>query len=226
MLLPITLKPKNLYIFVNGILSDPGLATAWTDRACTWIQENCDNSWAEKFEYLSGIFLRRLTQARHACDLMQLLNSYLEDNKRWNIHLVGHSNGCDLIIRSLNSYNGCYGCQPTIQSLHLVAAACEADFERNLLNNSLAFGCLHSLHTYEGGKDKALAWAKLTRWLTLGLAGYGDLGLAGPSQVRDNVRGLIHRHREPTFGHSTWFDAEHFESTMRLIVGSPQEKHY
>ena len=115
---------------------------------------------------------------------------------------MGHSNGCDVIADALAMAG-----QPPIRSIHLISAACKADFTRNGYNEVNT----KYISIYIAEKDGALklAGTKLGR-----LFGYGVLGKTGPKKVRSGLLTTI-THRP--FGHSDWFAGEHFKETMRMI---------
>lgn len=213
----------HLYIFVNGILNKPGAHNGWTDRAVSWVHQHTGHQ-AEKFEYLTGALTRRFTQNLHAVALRSLINSY----KGRPIHLVGHSNGCDIIVRALTG-------EPMlaqIASVHLIAGACEADFEKNGLNRLLLDSKVGRVAIYVGGQDKAMRAARVSQWVVgwLGL-GFGTMGLTGPKNVDRALAVNVGQFsevfmlsaevtviNEPKFGHSTFFDKAHFEETMRRVT--------
>jgi hypothetical protein len=175
------------YILVNGILTDPGAHDAWTDAGVTWLHTRAPATEA------SGVVL------------------------------VGHSNGAEVICRALREVeigtrgsSSLQGRHP-VAEVHLIAPACEADFDRNGLNAALEYGRVGAVHVYMSGQDRALRLARWSRrlfgWLGLG---YGDLGLRGPV----NAAGRVFAHREATFGHSTWFAGAEFERTMQRILAA------
>lgn len=225
----------SLFIFVNGILNKPGAHNGWTDRAVSWIHQHTEHQ-AEKFEYLSGAFTRRFTQKAHAIALQSIINSYRDEETQFfgkaprarTIHLVGHSNGCDIILRALTPSGGA-PMLARIESVHLIAGACEADFEKNGLNDLLMDGRIQRVVIYVGGRDQAMRAARVSQWLVgwLGL-GFGTMGLSGPKNV-DRILTIdtpipeeVAVVREPQFGHSTFFDKAHFDTTMRKLTFNPQ----
>lgn len=210
---------KRVFIFVNGILSWPSDADGWTDRAVTWT--NIRTPWhGEKYEYACGPLTRRLKQQRRAEGLAKMCRYYADcvgsdqrqHEQRWKIHLVGHSNGCDIILRTLKLLPE----QVKIECVHFFAAACEADFDANGLNRMLWSGHLGGAEVYTGGKDHALRFAQITsKFLKPFGLGYGFLGLVGPKNVDDK---RVHEFHEDYFGHSTWFEPAQFPRTMGLIT--------
>lgn len=207
--------PAPAVIVVNGILTAPGDARAWTDRAVTWL--HCDAAvavQAEKFEYYATALTRRLRQQRHARELAHLIELY----KGREVHLVGHSNGCDIILRALALT------RDRIASVHLIAGACEEDFEKNGLNALLYTRQIGAVHAYTSPDDRVLAYAArpsraLFGWMGLG---YGLLGLVGPTKITPPVRHLVSRWDRPGYGHSTWFSPENFDATLNLILRHAQ----
>lgn len=202
----------HVFIFVNGILSDPGAHDGWTDRAVSWVHRNTVHQ-AEKFEYHSRALTRRLRQQLHANALRALLRGYSDRI----IHLAGHSNGSDIILRALD------GLFMRVATVHLISGACEASFTKNKLNGALLDARIGQVYVYVAGSDRAMRWARLSQrlfgWLGLG---YGTLGLAGPLEVDPALQDMVRRGVvtiwEREFGHSTWFDKDHFETTMRRIT--------
>jgi len=204
---------KRVYIFVNGILNDPGSADGWTDRAVTWTNIHSD-ACGEKYEYACGALTRRLFQQRRAEKLAKMIDYYAHAFGRWDVVMVGHSNGCDVILRTLQLTNA------PIAELHLVAAACEADFELNGLGNRIRSGQIRQVYVYMGGRDTALQWAQISGRLLrpFGL-GYGSLGRTGPVNRPELFSSAVETIVEPEFGHSSWFEKANLENTMDEIVG-------
>lgn len=198
---------SKVFIFVNGILNLPGDVSAWTDRAESWIEANT-NYKATKMEYFTSALLRRIHQEDRVDNLKTICERY-GDHK---IVLVGHSNGCDVILR-LIARN-----QLDFHSVHLIAGACEKDFNKNLLNNALRDGSVGKVTVYWSKRDKALKKAKLSTrlfgWLGLG---YGYLGLVGPVNVDDDVSGRVESY-ERRFDHSQWFSQKNFNDLMTKVV--------
>lgn len=211
-----------VFVFVNGILSRPGSSQGWTDRACTWMQTRHPHK-AEKWEYFAAPFTRRLRQRTRARKIATLMAYYQEAG--FDVVLVGHSNGCDLIARVLRLR----GAQPwyyrhAVRSVHLFAAAADwKDFEW-----ALNVGNLQRCHLYGSDNDNALKLASLSRFLFgwLGL-GYGSLGLQSAEvEYEDRVwHGLaempprVFDHANDDYGHSDWFTrGANFERTMHDLV--------
>lgn len=199
---------KRVFVCINGILSAPGDSDGWTDRAVTWLQTNTPYK-AEKWEYVAGPILRRLKQQGRAEKIATMLAYY--EKAGYQIVLVGHSNGCDLIARVLAlRAKAPWYFKYTIRSAHLFAAAADwSDFKHALDNYGL-----EQLHLYGSSADWALKFAKVSRTL-FGWAGlgYGSLGLEGDIFESDDLgwqldagRGKrVFDHGNDTFGHSDWF---------------------
>jgi hypothetical protein len=200
---------RRVFICVNGILTWPGEADGWTDRAVTWLHTRTDFR-AEKFEYACGPLSRRLRQQWRAEAIAKMCAYYFAAG--YEVSLVGHSNGCDLIARVLALVAG------EIRSVHLFAAA--TDWKAFSL--ALRMGRVRRAHLYVSAGDRALFFAALSRdligWLGLG---YGSLGRDVPAAALANSAVTVHRN--DTFGHSTWFErGERFESTMQLLRSHEQ----
>lgn len=196
------LRPgKTVFILVNGILTFPGESDNWNGKGVTSIHLHTPHR-AEKIEYFVGPFSRVLGQKERARKLIKTLSYY----QGWDIVLVGHSNGCDVILDALVEMGW-----PRIEALHLISGACEADFNKNGLNANQ--GQIGQVYVYVAGKDWAL---RLADTFTGRLFGYGALGKSGPVNAERWVVTVC----EPEFGHPTWFDDDHFETTMRMLTGS------
>lgn len=196
------------YIFVGGIRQDLKDASASsTDLPAAWIEKNTPYK-AETFEYESGAIFRRIGQGRRVKELEEVLKRWLAQD----IVLVCYSNGGDLAQRIVAKL------KYRIYELHLVAAACEHNFEKAGFNTAMTKGLLGAVYCYCSKKDEALKKAQLSKklfgWLGLG---YGFLGLVGPQQVS-----LAHEGRVRTIwhdlSHGGWWNKENFERTMRYFV--------
>jgi len=196
---------NKVYIFVNGIMNNPGQSDNWTDRAVTWMHIHTapDVIPAEKFEYFTGPLTRRLFQQYRSNKLARVLSFYFGAD--FDVVLVGHSNGCDIICRVLDMLTH------PVKEVHLISPACHKPAYHN--------GLVEQLYVYIGGQDKAMKWAKLSekllgRW---GL-GYGSLGGISRTEAQ-RLFGVSNVNYEPAFGHSTWFEkGPLFDMTMSSIL--------
>jgi len=199
---------NKVYIFVNGILSNPGDVNGWTDNAEAWIEGNTSHR-ATRMEYACGVLTRRLYQNERVNNLEAIVKKYPVQDK---ICLVGHSNGCDIILRLIQRRNLFF------DHVHLIAGACENDFRKNALNEALALHQVRRLSVYWSKQDKALQKARvsstLLSWIGLG---YGFLGLTGPKNLAPELAPRV-TSIEKKWGHSDWFKEKHFEETMHSIA--------
>lgn len=201
---------STLYIFVNGILTNPEDIQGWTDRAEIWIDTHTPDK-ATKMEYRSGALTRMWYQNERINNLKKLCRSYNADK----VVLVGHSNGCDIIQKMIKKSN------IKIHEAHLIAGASEHDFKKNGLSKALKSGQLGKVFIYVSPIDEALKRAKWTRGLLkyIGL-GYGYLGLVGPDNVDIDISNRVVLYIE-SFSHSQWFSKKNFEHTMQCIAHRP-----
>ncbi len=198
---------RTCYIAINGIRTNPGDAEGWTDRFVTWVNTRLpDGVVAEKFEYYCSALLRRVRQRERADQIAKKVGYYRRAGYR--IVLVGHSNGCDLIARVLET------CGAEIEAAHLISpAADEEDFAQAIRER-----LIRRIHIYGSRNDEALKFARLTRpWLAwLGL-GYGSLGLRG-REFACRFPAFVADHSDDAQGHSTWLQrGEPFEDLMLAI---------
>ena len=206
---------KVVEINVNGILTNPGRSTGWCDYAVTLAHRH-HGVRAEKFEHFSGLLTRHIWQDRRARALAALANDYLSFG--WVVRMRGHSNGADVICRSLR-YLAPGG---RIESVQLIAAACPASFERNGLNDALMDGRLARVVLCCSPDDRAL-WAARITYPLLNLIGngYGCLGFSGPLNVDDSIEHRVRTVWRPGFDHCDWLTPDNLLATMRM-QGSPR----
>jgi len=217
-----------MFLFVSGILGDPDDQFAWTDEAVRWIQANTPHQ-ADKYEYRSGAITRFIGQAGRVRDCQRILSKY--PGKR--LTLVPHSNGCAIVCEMLRKCP-----ELRIDTLHLLGAACDHDFERNGLNEALRSGQVKRVCVYWSEMDEALAkgkrwtgWLQWTRkvherWSWFPRLGYGWLGMTKPEHwnIDPAVERSVWAHRED-YLHSQWVEVNEntgptwrFEATMRMIT--------
>lgn len=206
------MSTARVYVFINGIMTAPGDAEGWTDRAVTWAHTRTPHK-AEKFEYATGPLLRRFKQQSRAEKIATMLAYY--ERAGFEIALVGHSNGCDIIARvlALRGQQDWFF-KSAVRSVHLFSAAADGvDFKAAIERKDVG-----RVHLYCAGSDKALALGRWSRrlfgWAGLG---YGSLGLE-PDNALSLAPGVF-VHSEPAYGHSDWFiRGEFFEVTMQHLM--------
>lgn len=189
----------------NGIRSRPGNPRGWTDLTASHFNQHTEVK-TEKFEYWCTAVFRRFGQDGRAQDLADVFNAY---GPEYSVHLVGHSNGADVICRSLR-----YLRRP-VATIQLFSPACESDFQENGLADALEHDQVGSVWVYRAGRDLALRLARFTRVARIAGLGYGLLGLEGP---RNAPAGRVHVVDRPDFGHSTWWQPKYFGQTMQMIA--------
>jgi pimeloyl-ACP methyl ester carboxylesterase len=205
-------RPK-YFFFINGILTSTADMTAWNREAERWVDRNCGDAKADSYSYAVGPISRFFTQAKHVRAATQCLVEGVPPGSL--VEVVGHSNGAALAVQMLADNPWI-----SIDELHLVAAAVDADFEANGLNAAIDRGQVMRVVVYRSRDDEALRVARDTNWinrLVRGL-GYGTLGLEGPRNQSRAARAYTRVEECPGFGHSTYFDAAHFEDMMRRLT--------
>ena len=191
---------SEVILYVNGILNMPGESANWTARAVTWTHLNTRHR-AEKIEYFSGVFGRPLYNRRRAERLACVLDEYLTGG--YEVTIAAHSNGACVALDALRSR-----AWPKIKALHLISPACEADFNKNGLNQSI--DRIGNLSVWIASNDWALALAST---LPGRLLGYGTLGRRGPINERRPVQV-----RRACIGHGDWFASDLMSQTMKHIT--------
>lgn len=200
--------PRRVYIYVNGIMTFPGLSRNWNRRAVTWTHLNTPHR-AESLEYLVGPFTRPFFQGYRARKLLRKIRYYHAHG--WEICLVGHSNGCDVIMDALVL---AWRERITVHRVDLIAAACSNDCRRNGVNLVMGHGSkTRRLVIYRSSADRAL---QLATSLFGQFLGYGALGLYGPKHLTEKGVRLIN---DDACGHSDWLAEEgRFHLTMSQIT--------
>lgn len=202
---------RSTTIFINGIRSRPDASNEWTDRAVTWMERH--GLMADKYEYHSFAVTRFLWQSYHAAEVARMI-----DDSRERKILVGHSNGCDIILRALAMSRA------TVEAAVLIAGACDERFDHNGLNDLMGRNRVMDCHVWYSEQDRALRAARqFTGWMRSFGMGYGWLGLVGPQRVSHVAEPWVERKEHWGYDHSTYFDADHFEGTMNQIRAIARE---
>lgn len=189
---------RNAYIFVPGVLSYPGSARNWTDRAVTWIHKRATCEVAEKFEYMALPASRNVLAARRAAELAALIDRYPIES--FSLVLAGHSFGCELIRLALQQSK-----RPA-NFVHLFAPAVPTDPRRHRLKALISSGKVGFLHIYVSGRDKVLTGHFLG----------GIAAEAVRAQFADEHHTVVH---DKAIGHCAWMNPAHFDASLRAVVG-------
>jgi len=206
---------KRVYVFVNGVMTWPGRAGNWNSRAAV----HCicyHDTFAITLEYLTLPSITRfLFQRQRAFKLAKKIQQFIH-KRGWDLYLVGHSNGCDVILDCLRMLDW-----PRVEELHLISGACEASFALNGLNGALRNNMVGKVHYYIAAKDWPL-WVADT-WAGWSF-GYGThpLGRSGPLNLDEDIPSVDKRvvcHVRDDFRHSSWFAEGNFVRTMDLVLG-------
>ena len=199
---------RPIYIFVCGISNWPGSNKGWTDQAVEWA--NAQDLQCDKLEYFTTPVTRWMRQDGRIADLITKIRKY----RNHPIILVAHSNGCEVACHAL--------LQSDVMGVkcHFISGACAADFNENGLNALLRTGKVSDVTVYRAGKDWAMFFAQVSRFLLkwAGL-GYGTLGKHGPQNMATDVASKVRVVYAADYGHSTWFEPKHFDQTMRMVCG-------
>lgn len=193
---------KQVTLFVPGIWNRPGSAN-FAGRAVTHTMVNTERR-AEKVEYFTSALLRPFGETHRAKKLSRTLGFY----HGWEVDLVGHSNGTDVILDGLRLAGW-----PKVRNLHFISGACHADFDDNGLNDALERNRVEKVFIYIGEKDLPL---KLAGTWAGKLFGYGTIGKTGAINNRYPSRVTEVRWKE--FGHSDAFLEKNFGQTMKHVL--------
>lgn len=192
------MSQRCIYYFVNGILTDANdPAKNWALRASGGFALK---GWADDcgvFSNCNSVLGATLALNSQAANITLDLEEFWEAGAG-EIHAVGHSNGCRLLLHSLK-----HGTRLT--TLHLIAAADDVDCEANGLNRAARDGRVQKVILYVSKGDGVLALP----------GAYGRLGRDGPMNVDaelQQILGIV----QGTCGHSDWVGSL-FEQTMAEV---------
>lgn len=208
--------PADVFIFINGILTLPSDKNGWTDRAARWIDEELEWLCAsgEALEYFTGPSLMWRTLMNQQM-VRKLIRRTEQIPAGTRIHLIGHSNGCDIICSALPAIRA------NVRSITLIAAAVEHNFHFNHLNEALIDRPDLRVQVLCSPDDEVLKWlARPSRWI-LGKLGYGYLGYQAAvdsSALKVFIPSQIDVVSCPGFGHGDYFKPGYFDKTMQRVV--------
>ena len=199
-----------VYGLTNGILNWPGSSKNWNGRGVTWLHNHDTECQAEKIEYFCGIVGRAFGQNDRVLKLYRTFTFY----KSRRIIQIAHSNGCAVLLDALREHDDF----PLVDTIHLVCAASDGDFEKNGLNKLLTDGRVGNVFVYMAAKDEALRGADT---IIGSILGYGHLGLDGPSNISAAVSSrikVINAAPWDNYGHSDCWHDDNFDNTMANFV--------
>jgi predicted alpha/beta hydrolase family esterase len=204
---------NSFYYFINGINTNIGNLNGWQYRAVRHVQQNSDDD-ADSYTYHVRTLNRWIHQASHVRKATDFFMGWANFQSRRV--LVGHSNGCEIIRHMLVDNPGL-----AVDEVHLIAPAVKHNFDSNGLNKALEGKVrLKKLVIYASKSDQALEAAKNTAWIRWFNSkwGYGHLGLVGPEDVADHLRGKVYTEWHHGFDHGTYFTGSHFGELMAMIM--------
>lgn len=209
---------KDFYLIIPGIETDATDQFHWSRRLATQIEVST-NAKAEAYQYHVKWYSRWIHQQRNVDSVVRKIK---ERSPTERVHLIGHSNGCDLILRALRALRQVDG-MTVVHTLHLYSGATDPDFRSNGLNDALEQNDLFEVHIYCSHDDwvlKRLAPVSrgLGHWVGLG---FDNLGYVGPRGVLPSVEDDVTVHLADGFGHGTWFD-EAFDITAGYLIRNQQ----
>lgn len=200
---------KTIYIFVNGILTFPGLSHNWNRRAVTRFMAEF-GLMAESLEYLVFAVTRFLFTRYRAEKLAAKIKHYRRCG--YKVVLVGHSNGANVIFNALRMFDrDDPNYVDRVESVHLFSPACSCDCDETGINLLIQSKRLGAVYLNRAGSDLALLFAGWVGWIV----GYGSLGRNGFKNCR--VWDRVFDHLEESYGHSSWFGAA-FEKSMNRVL--------
>jgi hypothetical protein len=215
---------KTIYLFERGIDGWTAIFGGWRDwpnQAIVWIHRHQRPAAAQTLIYFTTALIARFTRKARAQSFLDLIRQYPE-HEGWRVVIVAHSEGTATVLDALRLGNW-----PRIEALHLVSGACDADFNRNGLNEALNRSCIGRVFIYVAEQDWAMKVEDTLagKWLfgirtkdqPLGLGGARNVASGFENQIlasSDKVVTLRKRY----YGHSTWFEPHNMDETMRRFV--------
>ena len=206
---------KTIWFIVRGIAGHPSDLLEWEyairDDIIRQTQLHAIAiSYATNF---LTVWDRRAWRGRRFGDI---LAKYAADG--WRINIISHSEGAVVATDAMRSARF-----PRVETLHLVCGACDANFERNGLNEALRINRLGVAHVWIAGRDFAMLWERLFFGkLLFGLSDRAEpLGYDGPRAADRRVAARILVHRTAPwdrYGHSECWDAGNRERTLQSFL--------
>jgi len=202
------MKPIKWCLF-PGIMTDAEDNFNWSPSGCDWIEKHLKQPAREIDSEFAPIRTKTKLNSKSE-EAARVLESLAPD---FRLKVITHSNGGELFSRAVRIT------PVRIEEAHLVAAACDADFDKNGFNDALVQDRIGKMKLYCSKIDEALFWARISKFLA-GWAGYGygSLGRSGPKNVSSYAS--IHLSTIwKDYKHSAWWDDENFEDSFEMITG-------
>jgi hypothetical protein len=195
-----------VHIAANGILKDI-LIEGWNDDYCDFINLDPDPQLkARPFDNAVDAIFRKLYVGGYIRRLAIIYNRFRDDD----IIGVGHSDGAYLHTEATRIFQG------NIAELHLIAAACDADFDKNGLNDAVEAGKVKRICCYCSEHDTALL---LAGSFFGKLLGWGDLGRRGPQNMTPEAARVTSVIWRNDLDHCDWVNPQHLVETKNMILG-------
>ncbi len=192
------------YVLLPGVRSDPRDWANWAPRMATEINL-LTSAKADEFRYMAFALTPKARQEERAEYVRSLAQRAYSAG--YDVVLVGHSNGCEVIRQALE------GLPPIVHSVHLIAGATEADMELAGWNRFLRKGIVGHLFIYKGTRDRVLQWIAAAG----AFLGYGRLGWLGPKNIAPDQAHKITVIERP-YEHCEWFEGFAFAQTREAIT--------
>jgi predicted alpha/beta hydrolase family esterase len=198
------------YIIIPGILNP-------TDRHFAWFSIMAEDIMHKgyykpigiEYRYKACAVFRRARQEKRALEIANIIHRWSD----YKIVLVGHSNGCDLIQRALKITS------TPIETVHLIAGACESDITKTSFAKRLEDGSLKKLVCYYSRNDLVLKYAaSLSRLFAFLGLGYGRLGLLGGRNVPEKIINKVVNLKFDKLGHSCYFNENNYKHILNLVL--------
>jgi hypothetical protein len=222
-LAPLTshLSPRPLVIAVHGILTRM-TAVNWPDALwAAWAQDS--TLCVLKKEYIGAplpAWNKWVKNSLVAKGLVAEVEAYVHANGLGRISFVAHSNGCDIVVKTVKrlARQGI----PT-DTIILTGSVTEPDVEASGLATLMRRGMLRRAVAYCSEKDRAIGLHIKWPYRNLGITGWKSAGimLATPRVHTHDVRAFLNgefvTRRFDNFDHGNYFDDLHRNITFELF---------
>lgn len=200
---------RNCYIIVPGIHSSTKNNFDWFVRLAEDImRKGARNPVALEYRYSTNALTRRAAQQRRARELADIIDKW----QKFNIILVGHSNGCDLIQRALKITHA------KVKTVHAFAGACENELKKTGFYDAFVYNRLGKLFVYASKNDRALKYAaNISRLFNFIGMGYGLLGYRGATGIPKSFQDKVVNIFDNTLDHNDYF-GKFYERTLNTIL--------
>lgn len=205
---------RTLYIVIPGIYTSTQKHFDWYVRLAEDIMRRGEGfPVALEYRYNTCAFFRRMQQHKRAQEIANIIESW----DGFNIVLIGHSNGVDLIQRALSI------AKSKVDKVFAFGAATYSDLQITGFYKAFKEGRLNNLFVYASKKDAALKYAaNLSNLFSFLGLGYGLLGYYGANNIPETFKNKVENIFKNDFRHNDYFSKFYSYSLNEILEKTKQ----